>query len=291
MTYGLAADDPLPFLPALLRTALSFLLAWLAWSPAVAFGERQPVSLDESAGMPTIAIIIDDMGNRRDWGHRTIDLPHPLTLAFLPQRPYTRELAARAHLVGKEIMLHMPMENERALPLGGSALTSDMSAVQLETVLRDAIAAIPHLRGVNNHMGSRLTANPQAMQQVMQVLRGYPLYFIDSRTTAASVAYASAAAKGIPVMKRDVFLDHAVNYRDIHLQFQRLLDIARRNGTAIAIGHPHEETIRYLEHTLPKMGEQRINIATVSGLWQVRHGTLPEHKPGSPALELVDASR
>lgn len=224
---------------------------------------------------PTIAIIIDDMGNQREWGERTVRLPFPMTLAFLPQRPYTQQHATLAHRLGKEIMLHAPMENQRNLPLGELALTSTMDAHGLAQTLRTAIASIPHLSGVNNHMGSRLTEDVLAMEAVMGELRQHPLYFVDSRTTAASVAYDSARRHGIPALNRDVFLDHVISESAIHVQFLRLLDIARRQGTAIAIGHPHPETVRYLEHALPRLAEQGISVATVRGIWAMRHQAAP----------------
>lgn len=257
-----------------LRNACWLLLTALVITSRPVAAEVSPKSqgglASEQPG-PVIAIIIDDMGNSHEWGQKAILLPAPLTLAFLPGRPFTRAQAELAHQVGKEVMLHAPMENTRQLPLGAMALTSRMNNDALSLTLRRAIQSVPHVSGVNNHMGSLLTSNRPAMSTIMGELRQHPLYFVDSRTSASSVAYEVAKGNGIPSLARDVFLDHVISYRSIHHQFQRLLQVARKNGSAIAIGHPHPETLRYLERALPRLGEQGISVATVKGLWALRN--------------------
>ncbi|WP_238384974.1 divergent polysaccharide deacetylase family protein [Hahella chejuensis] len=233
---------------------------------------------------PTIAIIIDDMGNYQNMGERAIRIPAPLTLSFLPFRPHTNSQARLAYAAGKEIMLHIPMENVKRIPLGASGLTSDMSSQNMVATFRQAIKAIPYVSGVNNHMGSALTQNRAAMNLVMGELQGYPLYFVDSRTTASSVAHAVAANHAIPTLNRDVFLDHVITTKAIDFQFKRLLDIARKKGTAIAIGHPHRETIEYLEKVLPSLGEQGVAIATIKGLWAIRNNAQDMFQTTPPTI-------
>ena len=210
---------------------------------------------------PTIAIIIDDMGHSLVEGERLANLDQPLTLAFLPYRRHTDSLARLAHKQHKEIMLHAPMANTRNYGLGPGGLTPNMDEQNMVTTLRRALQSIPHVQGVNNHMGSLLTQQLQPMDWVMKELFRYPVYFIDSRTIASSVAGDVAAAYRIPTMTRDV-----------DRQFKLLIKRARENGSAIGIGHPHKVTVDYLEKHLPKLDEQGIAIATVSGLWAMRNG-------------------
>ena len=221
---------------------------------------------------PTIAIIIDDMGHSLSEGERLANLDQPLTLAFLPYRRHTDSLARLAHKQHKESMRHAPMANTRNYGLGPGGLTPDMDEQSMVTTLRRALQSIPHVQGVNNHMGSLLTQQLQPMDWVMKELFRYPVYFIDSRTIASSVAGDVAAAYRIPTMTRDVFLDHEQTEEFVDRQFKLLIKRARENGSAIGIGHPHKVTVDYLEKHLPKLDEQGIAIATVSGLWAMRNG-------------------
>ncbi|MDY6840483.1 MAG: divergent polysaccharide deacetylase family protein [Pseudomonadota bacterium] len=220
---------------------------------------------------PTIAIIIDDMGHSLVEGERLANLDQPLTLAFLPYRRHTDSLARLAHGQHKEIMLHAPMANTRDYGLGPGGLTPDMDEQRMSTTLRRALRSIPYVQGVNNHMGSLLTQQLQPMDWVMKELFRYPVYFIDSRTIASSVAGDVAAAYRIPTMSRDVFLDHEQTEEYVDRQFKLLIKRARENGSAIGIGHPHTITVDYLEKHLPELDEQGIAIATVSGLWAMRN--------------------
>ncbi len=230
-----------------------------------------PSAWADSVSQPTIAIIIDDMGNHLKTGRQLINLPYPLTLAFLPHRRNTQKLAHSAHNAHKEIMLHIPMANTLGLDLGAGGLTVGMSKLDLTHTLRKAIRDIPYLQGINNHMGSALTQRREEMQWVMEELYNYPLYFVDSRTIASSVAGYTATENNIPSLSRDVFLDHIQTRENVHKQFSRLIKVAREKGTAIAIGHPHQVTADYLEWALPRLDREGIRIATVSGLWDIRN--------------------
>lgn len=224
---------------------------------------------------PTIAIIIDDMGHNPVQGERLIDLDQPLTLAFLPYRRYTRTLAEKAHTQGKEIMLHAPMANTHNYDLGPGGLQPDMDQHATTVTLRRALQSIPYVQGVNNHMGSLLTQKRGNMDWIMAELVQYPLYFVDSRTIAATIAADSAEAHRVPNMTRDVFLDHRQTEEFVDRQFKLLIETAKRNGTAIGIGHPHKVTVDYLEKHLPQLDAQGIAVATVSGLWAMRHNNAP----------------
>ncbi|NWO04369.1 MAG: divergent polysaccharide deacetylase family protein [Alteromonadaceae bacterium] len=229
--------------------------------------------VDRQAGQPpTIAIIIDDMGYNPHEGRRLAEMDQPLTLAFLPFRHHTVPLAKLAHRHAKEIILHAPMANTRNIGLGPAGLTPDMDESTMARTLRRALQSIPHVQGVNNHMGSLLTQQIEPMQWVMRELDRYPLYFVDSRTIATSVAGTIAAAQNIPSLPRDVFLDHEQTEEFVDQQFKLLIEKAKENGTAIGIGHPHTVTVDYLEKHLPELDEQGVAVATVSGLWAMRNG-------------------
>ena len=142
---------------------------------------------------PRVALIIDDMGNQRWQGAQALALPGALTYSFLPHTPYAAEQALQAHRLDKEVMLHLPMESLQGKRLGPGALTADMREQDFHAILAEAIAAVPHIAGVNNHMGSLLTGDAGAMGWLMQALSGYPgLYFVDSRTTELSLAESQA---------------------------------------------------------------------------------------------------
>ena len=229
---------------------------------------------------PTIAIIIDDMGHNLVEGERLIALDQPITLAFLPYRRYTTRLAELAHQRHKEIMLHAPMANTRNIGLGPGGLDPDMDQNSIATTLRRALQSIPHVQGVNNHMGSLLTQQLQPMDWVMSELDHYPVYFVDSRTIASSIAGEVAAAYRIPTLTRDVFLDHEQTEEFVNQQFELLIKRAKENGSAVGIGHPHKVTVDYLEKRLPELDEQGIAVATVSGVWAMRNGNRPMFAEG-----------
>lgn len=218
---------------------------------------------------PRIAIIIDDIGYSIALGQRTIALQGNLTLAVLPQTPGATLLAKAGHASGKEIMLHAPMSNHSDVPLGPGGLTPDMSKAEFMQVLSKSIDSIPHIRGVNNHMGSELTTRRKQMQWVMEELKHRDLYFIDSLTDSNSVALKTARKNGIISQRRDIFLDHFQNEADIEHAFQRLLERAKDNGFAIGIGHPHPETLNVLERLLPQLEQHNVELVHVSELLQI----------------------
>lgn len=244
---------------------------FLLWGLLSVVPLAQASNAEKPALPPVIAIIIDDMGHNAIEGERLIRMEQPLTLAFLPYRRYTVPLARYAHQNQKEVMLHAPMANTRNFGLGLGGLSADMDRQNLTSTLRRALQSVPHVRGVNNHMGSLLTQLPEPMAWVMEEMHRYPLYFVDSRTIASSVAGDMAREKSVPTLTRDVFLDHEQTPEFVDQQFRLLIKRARENGTAIGIGHPHKVTVDYLEKHLPLLDEQGIAVATVSGVWALRN--------------------
>ncbi len=223
--------------------------------------------------LPKIAIIIDDIGHQWQSGQRTANLHGPVTLAILPFSPYAKQLATLAHQYNKEVMLHAPMEPKHHHAWSGG-LTHQMTEVQVQQSLTQMLADVPYVKGVNNHMGSALTSNLQAMHWVMQTLANNNLYFIDSRTTAQSKALEAARASHIPAAKRDIFLDNLREVEAIERQFSLLIKRAHSTGSAIGIGHPYPETLSVLEQQLQNLGAFQVELVPASMLTP-KHFTPP----------------
>jgi polysaccharide deacetylase 2 family uncharacterized protein YibQ len=215
---------------------------------------------------PRIAIIIDDLGYALDSGRSALTLPGALTYSFLPHTPYARRLAEQAHATGREVMLHLPMEAIDKVPMGPGGLALNMDEEEFASTLRSDLGAIPHVAGVNNHMGSRLTRDPDAMQRVMASLRERGLYFVDSRTTKETVAELMAGESGVATARRHVFLDVDPSRKGVRGQFQRLLTLARQQGAALAIGHPRGATLAVLTQELPRLEQLEIDLVPASEL-------------------------
>lgn len=239
-----------------------------------------------------LAIIIDDLGNSMRAGLAAIALPGSISFAVMPHRKYSKELAERAGRLGKDVLLHAPMSTVTGRKLGPGALNEFLDETTFKSKLRFSIASTPYISGINNHMGSQLTTQPEAMGWVMDVLKEERLFFIDSRTHAKSVAYSTAQKKGLPSANRDIFLDHEINIDSIHRQFKRALAIAKKYGSAIAIGHPHKETLTYLNHVLPQLKGSNVAIHSVSDLLKQgiaeRPNSARESRPASaPDLDAL----
>jgi polysaccharide deacetylase 2 family uncharacterized protein YibQ len=213
-----------------------------------------------------VAIIIDDIGYRLDSGLKAARFPAPLTLAILPFSPNGRKLAALGFLEGKTIMMHVPMSNIQQTQLEPGGLTEQMDKATLISALRNSLTTIPYVTGINNHMGSRLTQLPQTMNWVMEELKQQDLFFIDSRTTADSCAWSAAQKHQLPTNKRDVFLDNERSPEAINKQLDQLILLARKNGSAVAIGHPYPETMAALKERIPQLNRQGITLVPIDQL-------------------------
>jgi len=223
------------------------------------------------ADSPQIAIIIDDLGNRLHDGQRVVRLPGQVTLSIMPFTPFARRLALLAHHNHREIMLHLPMESVDERYLGRGGLDEAMNENAFDQTLQASLEAVPDIAGVNNHMGSRLTQDATRMGWFMDgLLRHGELYFVDSRTTARSQADTVARQYGLEHARRDVFLDDDRSPASLQKQWNKLLRLARRQGSAIAIGHPYPETIHFLQQVLPTLANERLELVPVSALLQWR---------------------
>lgn len=216
---------------------------------------------------PAISIIIDDLGEQFESGIKAVSLPGQVTLAFLPYTSYATRFAALSHLVNKEVMLHMPMESIYHNHLGKGGLTEDMHQQEFVKAIEDALASIPYVAGINNHMGSLLTQQHEHMVWLMREIGQHGnLFFVDSRTITASVAQNVAMENHIPNLRRDVFLDTDRDPPVIRAQFNNLVEMAQREGTALAIGHPYPETLSFLAKELYHLQKHGVELISVSAL-------------------------
>ena len=217
----------------------------------------------------SIAIIIDDIGNNLHSGKRVINSQLPITCSILPARPHSIKLARLAHQQGKEVMLHLPMQASKSERLGYGALTANMSQHELTRIVDISLDAVPHVRGINNHMGSLLTSDVSYMEWLMQAIanRDENLFFIDSRTSAQTVAASTARTYHIPNLQRDVFLDDTAHDATfVKQQVKRLVKIAKQKGYALAIGHPYKTTLKVLEQEFANTELQGVQLVSVSKL-------------------------
>lgn len=218
------------------RRVLFFLTAALAFSAPVFAGK--------------LAIVIDDFGYRPQSENQVLAMPPQISVAVLPNAPHAHEMATKAHNSGHEVLIHLPMAPISKQPLEKDTLRPEMSSDEIERIINEAVNKVPYAVGVNNHMGSAMTSSLFGMQKVMQALERYNLYFLDSMTIGNSQAMRAASGTGVKVVKRKVFLDDTQNEGDIRRQFNRAVELARHNGSAIAIGHPHPSTVRVLQRVI-----------------------------------------
>lgn len=264
---------------------------WLAAILACGLVAASAEAKAESA-RPTIAIIIDDLGDGLADGRRAIALPGAVALSILPHTPFGQRLAEEAHQRGKQVMLHLPMEALEALDPEPGEIAADMPALELAVTLAHDLRTVPHAAGINNHRGSRLTQNGPAMATLMQVLQMQgPLFFIDSLTSADSVAARVARQQGVPSLARDVFLDNDRDPQAVAGQFERLVDIARRRGHALAIGHPYPETLALLERRLPGLAARGILLVDPSTMLGVQTETTAWPVFSSPSPKAQKSSK
>ena len=212
--------------------------------------------------LPKIAIIIDDIGYDKNIAQKFLDLDAVLTFSILPYSTYDKRIARIAHSKGFDVMLHLPMEpNEYPLinPGPGVLLTS-MSPDQLIKQLNEDLDTVPFIKGVNNHMGSKMTTIAPQLYQIFSILKKRHLYFIDSRTTADTLCGPSAQLLQIPFAQKDVFIDHIPEPDFIREQIHRLVKIAGSHGEAVGIGHPHTATYEILREMLPELKEKTILV-------------------------------
>lgn len=221
-----------------------------------------------------MSIIIDDLGQSSERDNRTLALPGPVTMAIMPDTPHATDFASQAHKAGKTVILHMPMDPAT----GPYAWHPSLPLPELASRLDAALAKVPYAAGINNHMGSRMTAQRDAMTWLMGELQRRHLFFVDSRTSAATVAAAQAQAVGLAHVSRDVFLDDERTVEAIDRQLRQGVELARRQGSAVLIGHPYPQTLQVLERELPRLKAQGIVLIGLAQMIAERgNQAMPAH--------------
>jgi polysaccharide deacetylase 2 family uncharacterized protein YibQ len=215
-----------------------------------------------------IAIVIDDIGYRYS-DKNALSLPGAITYSILPHTPYGKILAIKANANAKEVLLHIPMEAENGKKLGAGALTSTMNKAEIQASLNKSLAEVPFAIGINNHMGSHLTQLAEPMSWTMSFLKKNHLLFLDSKTSPYSKASIMARKLGVPVRGRHIFLDNQLTENYINKQFNSLIRLAQKQDFAIAIAHPHPETIQALRRLIPTLQQNNIELVPLSVLYSM----------------------
>jgi polysaccharide deacetylase 2 family uncharacterized protein YibQ len=228
---------------------------------------RNAVAAPETNGRPMIAIVIDDLGIDRHNADRVVALPGPLTLAFMTYAHDVAGQARAARAAGHELLVHVPMEPDAAgLNAGPNVLSTEVPPDVLRQRIDWALSRFDGYVGINNHMGSRFTASTPGMTLLLAELHRHGLLFLDSRTTAQTVAAAVARQAGVPFAERNVFLDNESSASAVWVQLRRVETVARQKGMAVAIGHPHDGTIDALATWLPTLSEKGFVLVPVSAI-------------------------
>lgn len=230
-------------------------------APSEAAAKRQ----ERPAPRARIAVVIDDVGYNLEELETFLHFAAPLTLSVLPNLPHTEESARRIAAAGKEMLLHLPMEAVNGNDPGPGAILTSQEDEQIRRLLEDSFAQVPQAVGMNNHMGSRATADRRVMNVVMETLQSNGRYFLDSRTTTETVGQETARAHSVPYLERDVFLDNEPRDKAIRKALEDGIDVARRKGSAILIGHVRNpqivEVIGRLVRELERSGVELVFLS------------------------------
>lgn len=227
---------------------------------------KNPISAVPAEGRVQIAIVIDDLGQDFAALDRVMELDPDLTLAFLPYGPGLQDKVDTAKGRGHEILLHLPMEPNGSSDPGPLALKTSLDTSEFHKVMDQNLTRFTGYVGVNNHMGSLLTADYSRMRDVMEYMTDRGLFFLDSRTSKFSSAEQAARDAGIPTIARDVFLDNSRSIENILQALADLEDIARKRGSAVAIGHPYPETIEALHTWIAGAEARGVDLVPLSVL-------------------------
>ncbi|MBK68279.1 MAG: hypothetical protein CMF54_00640 [Legionellales bacterium] len=228
-------------------------------------------SYSEIKEKPYIAIIIDDLGYKPKEDMLALSLPGPITYAILPHSPYANKISEIAFKNKKQILLHQPMQ---ALTnndlLGPGALTLNMTKKEFSKILKHNINSLPNIIGINNHMGSLLTRHPGHMKWLMDIISKYDYIYVDSLTGPNSVAGKIAKQNGVPFISRDIFLDNQKDKNHINKKIFELVNIAKKQGTALAICHPYNNTIEALSNFLKDINKHDVKLVGIKSLIKKR---------------------
>lgn len=214
-----------------------------------------------------LAIVIDDVGYHSKEDAAIFAMPREISVAIIPAAPYARARNQEAKSQGRDILIHMPMQPVSAVKIEDGGLHLGMSAAQVNDRVNTAKNIVRDAIGMNNHMGSAATADPQLMTYLMTALQEKHLFFLDSRTIGKSVAGKIAKEQGVRSLDRHIFLDDSNEFADVQRQFKAAIHYARKHGSAIAIGHPRPNTIAVLQAGLRNLPED-IQLVGMGNLWR-----------------------
>ncbi|MGM9987374.1 MAG: divergent polysaccharide deacetylase family protein [Bacillaceae bacterium] len=217
-----------------------------------------------------LAIVIDDFGNNGKGTNNMFQLPIPLTVAVMPFLPNSKEEAIKAHQLGKEVIIHLPMESISANPnwYGPRPILTSMSDEEIKAILYDAINEIPFAVGINNHMGSKATADERIMRVILSICKEKGFFFLNSRTNASTVAQDIAKNLHVPYLENELFFDHYTSYSHVTNQANLLLKKLDEDQQVIIIGHvgsPGEITSSVIKNYISQF-QQKAEIVTLSQL-------------------------
>lgn len=244
---------------------------------AILLGANPSASVygQEDVSNRTVAIVIDDFGNGMTGTEEMLKLPVKFTAAVMPFMPTTKQDAEAAHKLGHDVIVHMPMEPNKGKKkwLGPGALTSDLTDEEIRKRVEAAIADVPYAIGMNNHMGSKITADERIMRIVLTVCKEHGLFFLDSRTTYKTVIPKIAEEVGVPLVSNDVFLDDVYTEQHISKQISLLRKLLETNESCVTIGHvgpPGKKTASVLKQSIPEME----SVATFVKLSDMVHSSI-----------------
>lgn len=226
-----------------------------------------PPQQNSPAGSVRLAIILDDLGSDRAAADAVFALPYPLTISILPNHAHSTDIAEEAHRRGCEVLLHLPMQSVANETPEAEELRPGMPAGDIPVLFEQMMDSVPGASGVNNHQGSEATADAPLMQELMPILQQWNLFYVDSRTTALTVAYDTAQRDGVPSAFRNApFLDDVAEVPAVRKQLDVAFRKAKEKGAAITIGHPHTATLEALREELPRARASGVQLVFVSDL-------------------------
>ena len=229
--------------------------------------QNRALGYDLDIERPKIVVVIDDLGLNQKRSNAVVDLPGPLTLSYLPYSDNLHKQTHRAKGQGHELMVHMPMQplSKKANP-GPNALLADLSESELLERIENNLSAFDGYVGINNHMGSAFTQDAEGLKVLMSELQKRDVLYLDSRTSPASIAENMARLYSVATTNRDVFIDHENTPEFIESALRKVEKTARRKGSAIAIGHPHPQTVDALKEWLPTLEAKGFQLVPITAV-------------------------
>jgi polysaccharide deacetylase 2 family uncharacterized protein YibQ len=214
-----------------------------------------------------VAVVIDDVGYNLEQLQSFLTFPGPISLSVLPNLPHSSESARRVVEAGKELLLHLPMEAVNGKDPGPGVILTTQSDEEIRRLLENSFSQVPQAVGMNNHMGSRATADERVMNVVMEYLRSSRRFYLDSRTTTESVGAGAANLYGVPFLERDIFLDNEPEAEAIQKALESGIQVAREKGHAVLIGHIYNpQIVDVIEQMLGELERAGVELVSVSAL-------------------------